>query len=169
MNSEAVSIDHARPGDLPAILDILNHYILTHHATFDTIPWTIEQKQPWFDSHTHDGPYQLLIARQGNHLLGYAYSARWRPKSGYDGTAETTIYVHKDAQGTGVGYHLMSELLKRLESTGLKKLVAGIALPGAASVRLHEKVGYRSVGTFHNVGFKFDRFWDVQWFEYDFQ
>jgi phosphinothricin acetyltransferase len=165
---EFVIVEHAKPGDLPAILDILNHYILTHHATFDTVPWAVDQKQEWFDSNTSDGPYQLLVARLDDRILGYAFSGRWRPKKGYNGTAESTVYVHPDATGQNIGYLLMSELLERLSNTGLKKLVAGVAQPGDDSNRLHEKLGYIPVGTFHQVGFKFDKFWDVLWFEYDF-
>lgn len=168
MISNSITIEHARPGDLPSILDILNHYILTHHATFDTIPWTVEQKNEWFDSNSTDGPYQLLVARDNNHLLGYAYSARWRPKEGYNGTAESTVYIHPDAVGRGLGHLLMKQLIKEIEQTGLQKLVAGIAQPGEASNRLHENLGYVPVGTFHRVGYKFGQYWDVRWYEYDF-
>ena len=84
MNASPLStIEDARPGDLPAVLSILNHYISNDHCTFDTEPWSVAQKQAWFDAFQADNPYRLLVARADGQLLGYAHSGAWRPKKAY--------------------------------------------------------------------------------------
>ena len=164
-NSDAYCVEPAGSGDLPGILDILNHHILTHHCVFDTEPWSLKQKEAWFDAFATDGPYRLLVARAGHDILGYAHSSRWRPKSAYDVTAETTVYVSTDYQSGGIGRALMQKLLHGLPGTGLHSAVAGIAQPGPASNRLHESLGFKKIGTYRQVGYKFKRFWDVRWYQ----
>ncbi len=155
----------ATENDLHGILDILNHYIRCHHCTFDTKPWAVDEKLSWFGTFSADGPYQLRLTRSGNTVTGYAHSARWRPKAAYDVTAETTVYVHPDFQGQGLGTLLLRDLLGRLEATPLEQAVAGIAQPNEASNRLHRQLGFHEVGTYRRVGYKFDRRWDVTWFQ----
>lgn len=84
-------------------------------------------------------------------------------------TVETTVYVAPDALGQGLGTALLGGLLERLRGTGALRAVAGIAQPNDASNRLHETLGYRPVGTFHRVGRKFGRDWDVAWYERDIE
>ncbi len=164
-----VVLEAARPDDLPGLLDILNHYVLNDHCTFDTEPWSRTGKQAWFDGFGPSGPYRLLVARRAGHLLGYAHSGQWRGKRAYDVTVETTVYLAPDATGQGLGLRLLGELLTSLRGTGALRAVAGIAQPNEASNRLHRALGYREVGTFHRVGRKFGRDWDVTWFERDIE
>ena len=164
-----VLLEPARPGDLPGVLDILNHYVLNDHCTFDTEPWSCDDKQAWFDGFRTTGPYRLTVARQDGRLLGYAHSGRWRGKRAYDVTVETTVYLAPDSTGRGLGARLLGELLVSLRGSGALRAVAGIAQPNEASNRLHRGLGYRLVGTFHRVGRKFDRDWDVSWFERDIE
>ena len=157
-------IEPARQDDLPAILGILNHYIEHDHCTFDTRPWSVEQKQSWFDGFSDDGPYRLLVARQGDLLLGYVHSNRWRPKNAYDITVETTVYVAPEAGGQGIGYRLMESLFRKIDGQGLHSAVAGVTQPNPASDALHLKLGFERVGTFKEVGYKFGHFHDVTWY-----
>lgn len=168
-STAARRIEDAVVGDLPAILDILNHYVREDHCTFDTEPWAPAQKLDWIGQFRPSGPHRLLVARQGDRLTGYAHSAAWRPKRAYDVTVETTVYVAPDALGQGLGTALLGGLLERLRGTGALRAVAGIAQPNDASNRLHETLGYRPVGTFHRVGRKFGRDWDVAWYERDIE
>jgi phosphinothricin acetyltransferase len=169
INAGKLVVEHATINDLPEIVRILNHYILKDHCIFDTQPWTVAEKASWFEQFQTTGPHQLLVARRNDDVIAYAYSARWRPKAAYDVTAESTVYVRHDAHGSGVGRLMMESLLKNLHGQGLHHLVAGIALPNDASIGLHEQLGYRPVGTFHGVGYKFGKSWDVRWYEYDFE
>jgi phosphinothricin acetyltransferase len=166
---DALEIGPARPGDLPGLLAILNHYVLHDHCTFDTDPWSPGDKQAWFDGFRTAGPYRLLIARREDRVIGYAHSGQWRSKRAYDVTVETTVYLAPDATGQGLGARLLGGLLTSLQGSGALRAVAGIAQPNEASNHLHRKLGYRAVGTFHRVGRKFDRDWDVTWFERDIE
>jgi phosphinothricin acetyltransferase len=156
-----------RTGDLPDLLDILNHYVLHDHCTFDTEPWSCGDKQTWFDGFRTTGPYRLIVARRGDDVLGYAHSGQWRSKRAYDVTVETTVYLAPTATGQGLGARLLDGLLSSLRGSGALRAVAGIAQPNEASNHLHRKLGYREVGTFHRVGRKFGRDWNVTWFERD--
>jgi phosphinothricin acetyltransferase len=107
----------------------------------------------------------LLVAIDEGRLVGYASTSRWRPKAAYDTTVESTVYVHPDAVGRGVGTALYSTLFDSLSQEDIHTIVAGISLPNPASVAMHERFGFRPVGVFGEVGRKFDRFWDVAWFQ----
>lgn len=157
-------IRHAGPGDLPGILEILNHYILNDHCTFDTEPWTVAEKAQWFESCAADSPYQLLVATLDGRIAGYAHSSRWRPKNAYDITVETTVYVAWDSQGRGIGRALMQNLLEGLSGYGLRSAVAGVTQPNPASDHLHTSLGFTKVGTFEQVGYKFGNYHDVTWY-----
>ena len=160
-------IEDARPGDLAGVLAILNHYIAVDHCTFDTDPWSEPQKQAWFDGFEDQGPYRLLVARDGERILGYAHSGQWRHKKAYDVTAETTVYLAPSATGLGLGKRLLGGLLEAMSGSGVLRAVAGIAQPNEPSNRLHEALGYRRVGTFERVGRKFGKDWDVTWYQRD--
>jgi phosphinothricin acetyltransferase len=151
--------------DLHTLTDIYNHYVVNTPITFDLRPFTPAERRPWFDDHQADRRHRLLVAIEGERLVGYATTSRWRPKAAYDTTVESTVYVHPDAVGRGVGTTLYSALFDSLSSEDIHTIVAGISLPNPASVAIHERFGFRPVGVFGEVGRKFDRFWDVGWFQ----
>ena len=156
----------AVPDDLDALTGIYNHYIVHTAITFDLQTYTAAQRQAWFDEHGATGPHRLLVAvdEQGG-CLGFASSSRWRPKAAYDTTVEGSVYCRPDATGRGCGTALYTALFAALEGEDVHTVVACITVPNAASISLHERFGFRHVGVFHAVGRKFDRFWDVAWFE----
>jgi phosphinothricin acetyltransferase len=160
------AIRAARLDDLEALTKIYNHYLVTSAITFDLHPFSAAERRPWFDDHAEEGRHRLLVA-PGEHgtCVGYASSSRWRQKPAYDTTVEVSVYCHPDACGRGLGTALYTALFAALEREDVHMLVAGVSLPNAASVALHERFAFRSVGVFHAVGRKFDRFWDVSWFE----
>jgi phosphinothricin acetyltransferase len=163
-------VDHAVRSatleDLQALTDIYNHYIVNTAITFDLQTFTAATRRGWFDDHAESGPHRLLVATDSDgKCLGYASSSRWRPKPAYNTTVEASVYCHPDAVGRGYGTALYKALFAALEHEDIRTIVAGVSLPNPASVSLHEKFGFRPVGVFHEVGWKFDRFWDVAWFE----
>ena len=151
--------------DLAPLTDIYNHYVLHTAITFDLVPFAPEERRPWFDAHASDGRYRLIVAEDAGEIVGYATTSRWRPKPAYDTTVESTVYCRHDSMSRGIGPLLYRSLFALLEREDVHQIVAGVALPNEPSVRMHERLGFKPVGVFSQVGRKFDRFWDVAWFE----
>jgi phosphinothricin acetyltransferase len=152
--------------DLEALTAIYNYYVVHTAVTFDVHPMTPEERRPWFDAHATTGRHRLVVAVNGDgQVIGYASTSRWRPKPAYDTTVETSVYCRPDTVGRGCGSALYAALFEAIAGEDIHRLVAGIGLPNPASIRLHERVGFRPVGVFPGVGRKFDRYWDVAWFE----
>ena len=158
-------IRHCGPGDYGAVVSIYNHYIEHSPVTFDVQPYKVGERVPWFAQFSESGPHQLLVAEDAGKVVGYCCSTPFKSRAGYDVSVETTVYVQDNAMGRGVGRLLYDRLLRNLDGIGLHGAYAAIALPNDASVRLHEALGFRKVGTFEEVGWKFDRFWSVAWYE----
>ncbi|MGK5693190.1 N-acetyltransferase family protein [Streptomyces sp. URMC 128] len=161
-----------RPGveaDLEALTALYNHYVRETAITFDTALFTPEERRPWLLSHPVDGPYRLMVATDADsqEILGYATSSPFRAKPAYATSVETTVYVAPDAGRRGVGTLLYKALFEALSGEDLHRAYAGIAQPNEASTRLHERFGFRHVGTYREVGRKFGRYWDVAWYEKD--
>ena len=175
MPSERAEVQ-VRPGvegDLGALTDLYNHYVRETSITFDTAAFTPEDRRPWLLSHPEDGPYRLMVATDtqstgtSQRLLGYATSSPFRAKPAYATSVEVTVYLTPDAGGRGIGTLLYKALFEALAGEDVHRAYAGIAQPNEASTRLHERFGFRHVGTYREVGRKFGRYWDVAWFEKD--
>ncbi|MCX4762785.1 GNAT family N-acetyltransferase [Streptomyces sp. NBC_01275] len=156
-------------GDLNALTSLYNHYVRETSITFDTAVFTSEERRPWLLSHPEDGPYRLKVATgaDSQEILGYATSSPYRPKAAYSTSVETTLYVAPGAGGRGIGTLLYKALFEALAGEDVHRAYAGVAQPNEASVRLHERFGFRYVGTYREVGRKFGRYWDVAWYEKD--
>lgn len=155
-------IEFARAPHAAAIAAIYDAAARSTPATFD-----LEGHEPgWWATMLADEACPFLVAVDDGAVLGFARAARYKVKPAYATTCETSVYVAQHARGRGVGRALYDVLLAELDATaGLLLAVAGITLPNAASLALHESCGFAHVGTFHNVGFKLDRRWDVAWYE----
>ncbi|CAL9487213.1 Phosphinothricin N-acetyltransferase [Streptomyces sp. enrichment culture] len=162
-----VQVRPGTEGDLEALTDLYNHYVSETAITFDTAPLTPEERRPWLLSHPVDGPYRLMVATGTGprRILGYATSSPFRAKPAYATSVETTVYVAPDAGRRGIGTLLYQALFEALAGEDLHRAYAGIAQPNEASTRLHERFGFRHVGTYREVGRKFGRWWDVAWYE----
>lgn len=108
-------------------------------------------------------PWLVCVYRGA--VIGYAYGSQHRDRAAYAWSAEVSAYVHPNAQRAGVGKALYTSLFAVLSLQGFRNAYAGITLPNAASVRLHEAVGFTPVGVYHDIGYKFGRWHDVGWFE----
>jgi phosphinothricin acetyltransferase len=161
----AVRIAPGSPDDLAPIAEIYHHYVLTSPATFEVEPRTDEAWRAWFEVFGDAGRHRLLVARDDERVIGYASSSPFRPRAAYAPTVETSVYLDPGSIGRGVGSALLGALLSELEAEDVHRACAGIGLPNPASVRLHERFGFRHVGTFTEQGYKFGRYWDVAWFE----
>ncbi len=152
-------------GDLSAITEIYNYYVVNTPITFDLEPVRAEERGHWFDEHGDGVRYRLFVADEDGRVLGYAGTGRFRDKAAYDTSVETTIYCAHDATGRGIGTILYRALFDALRGEDVNRLLAGITIPNDASVRLHQRFGFKSIGVFSEVGRKFGRYWDVLWME----
>ena len=110
-------------------------------------------------------PLPWLIAERDARVVGYAYAARWHSRSAYRFSAEITVYVDASQTRTGVGSRLYDQLFPILRARGIHAVVAGISLPNESSVVLHERFGLTKVAHFKEVGFKFNRWIDVGYWQ----
>jgi phosphinothricin acetyltransferase len=160
-----IVIRRAEPADLSALLDIYNHYVLLTPITFDIEPRSLAQRQEWFGQFGGSGRYQCFIAALGGKAIGWACSTRFKEREAYATSVETSVYCAPDHTGRGVGRRLYATLFDALAGEDIHRAYGGITLPNAASVAQHDRVGFRHIGTYHEVGRKFSRFWDVALYE----
>ena len=160
-----VGVQPATDQHLEQLNDIYNQYVRETHYTFDLEPISMEARREWFSHYAHSGPHRLFVALAYSKVVGYASSSRFRPKPGYVTSVETSIYLAPDAVGRGVGTRLYEELFGSLKGEDVHRAYAGIALPNQASIALHERFGFKRVAHFTEQGRKFERFWDVGWYE----
>ncbi|MCH8993935.1 MAG: N-acetyltransferase [Chloroflexi bacterium] len=160
-----VLVRRGRESDLARINEIYNHYVLTTAVTFDIEPITMEQRRAWFARYATDGRHRLFVAEHSGAVLGYADSHQFRAKQAYDTTVETTVYCAPEAAGRGIGRQLYDALFDALRGEDVRAALAGMTLPNEASKALHERFDFALVGVMHEVGKKFDRYWDVAWYE----
>lgn len=137
--------------DLPAIRDIMNYYRANTNHIWDRRPQTDAQMADWLVTHTRP-PYAALVAVEEDRVVGYASLSRFRPHSGYDVTAEDSIYLAPEQSGRGIGLKLMKALLERAQENGIRVITAWIDSGNEASVRFHERCGFTHVGILKNVG-----------------
>ena len=159
------SVRHCTQADLEAVNQLYNHYVATSPVTFDLAPITPQERLAWYRGFSKQGPHQLLVACEADSFLGFAHSKQLRPKAAYAPSVETTIYLEPRATGHGIGALLYGKLFEALQKEKLHRAYAGITLPNPASIALHERLDFRPIGVYDEVGRKFDRWWSVQWFE----
>jgi len=144
---------------------LTNHFILNTAVHFGTQPATDEQyAEVWRNG---SKSYPWLTAEVDGRFTGCARAYRWRERDAYARTVETGIYVAREAQGRGIGRALYATLLERLRAAGFRTAIGGITLPNDSSVRLHETLGFHPVGVFRAVGYKFNAWHDVGFWQID--
>lgn len=164
MEYKGFKIRNALPGDAEEIAQIYNHYIEKTIITFEeevVTGDTIEGRM----QNVRSSRFPWLVAERDGRLLGYSYAGRWKDRCSYRYSSEVTVYLRPGHFGKGVGSALYSELLPALKARGIHVAVGGIALPNEASVKLHEKMGFLKAAHFKEVGFKFDRWIDVGYWQ----
>lgn len=149
--------------DLQQVCDIYNHYVETTHASFETNPVPVEEMERRMLEYTSDYPW--LVCEKDGHVIGFCYGSKWRPRPAYRFTAEVTIYLDKDFLGLGIGKQLYFELFSQLKELGIHSVIATIAIPNEKSQRLHESLGFKQVAHFSEMGYKFDRWIDLGYWQ----
>lgn len=109
--------------------------------------------------------FPWLVDERGGALAGYAYASRHRERRAYQWSVDVSCYVDEAWRGRGVGRGLYTALLRILRLQGFQSAFAGIALPNAGSIALHEAVGFERVGVYREVGFKLGEWRDTGWWQ----
>ena len=155
----ALSIRAARPGDLSAINDIYNHYVVHSTTTYDVVPITAEERARWFAEHGPEHP--VIVAERGGEVLGFGSLSRFRTRFAYRHSAEDSVFVRHDCFRQGIGSAILTDLVVRAKAIGHHTVIGGIDGEQEASILLHARHGFEEVARFREVGYKFERWLDV--------
>ncbi|MES1991914.1 MAG: arsinothricin resistance N-acetyltransferase ArsN1 family B [Pseudomonadota bacterium] len=161
-------IDHiriARVSDAKAIGDIYAPYVRDTVISFEYVPSDEAEMKARIVKITSRLPW--LVYEEAGAVLGYAYASPHRDRAAYQWSVEVGIYIGSEAQRRGIGRALYAVLLSALRLQGCHRAYGGITLPNAASVGLHEACGFKAIGIYREVGFKFGKWHDVGWWGLD--
>lgn len=165
-----ITVRDASLADAKAILNIYSYYVEHTVITFEyTVP-SLEEFQNRMRNTMKKYPY-LVIEKDGI-IQGYTYAGAFVGRAAYDWSCELTIYLDHNAKRCGLGKILYSALADRLKKMGILNLYACIGYPQVEdeyltknSAQFHEHLGFKLAGTFHNCGYKFNRWYDMVWME----
>lgn len=151
------------PTDAEAIVSIYNEYITGSTATFETESLSVEAMRERITFLLAQGPY--LVYESEGKVVAYSYAHPWKERAAFCHTWETTVYIHPFFQGKGIGRMLMEKLIAQCREAGCHSLIACITAENEGSRRIHERLGFKQVSLFKEVGYKFDRWLDVTDYE----
>jgi len=168
MQALVLTIRSAMPTDAHPIAEIYNHYVLNTVVSFEEqAVSTAEMKTRVEEIAAAQLPW--LVAEIAGKVIGFAYASKWKGRCAYRKSVETTIYLRADNCERGTGTQLYQALIERVRELGYHTAIGGIALPNQRSVSLHEKLRFRKVAHFEQVGYKQDRWVDVAYWQLMFQ
>lgn len=146
--------------DVPGILDIVNHEIQYSTVLYEYEPRTIEQQNAWY-LEKQAGGWPVILAELNGEIAGFATYGPFRTRPAYQKSIEHSVYVHHSQRGKAIGNALLVELIRLAKENGFHTMIAGIDSSNRGSVEFHRKFGFEVVGTFKEVGFKFNKWLDV--------
>jgi L-amino acid N-acyltransferase len=147
-----------------SILAIFNEAIETSTALYDYRPRPPDSMLAWFDAKQKGGFPVLGVEGDGGSLLAFGSYGSFRAWPAYKYTVEHSIYVHRDHRGEGLGQLVLQALIDAAQARDVHCMVGGIDASNQASIKLHERLGFRHVGTLPQVGFKFGRWLDLSFY-----
>jgi L-amino acid N-acyltransferase YncA len=157
------TIRMANQSDGEQVAAIYAPYVCETAISFEVVPPTEVEMRQRISALT--AMYPWLVCTRGDDLLGYAYASRHRDRAAYQWSTDVSVYVRADAQRRGIGRALYAALLGIVTAQGFYRAYAGITLPNASSVGLHEAMGFRPVGVYRAVGYKLGAWHDVGWWD----
>jgi L-amino acid N-acyltransferase YncA len=167
MTSSSPLIRLAVPSDAAQIAAIYAPFCAETPVSFETVAPAPEEMERRILKITERLPW--LVLEQQGHIAGYVYASPHRDRTAYQWSVDVGVYVASEYRRRGVGRALYTSLLKILALQGYFKAYAGITLPNAGSVGLHQAMGFRPVGIYRGVGYKLGQWHDVEWFQLDLQ
>ena len=156
-----VHVREATADDLAAVQGIYAEHVLHGTASFELTPPTVAQMLERWGA-VRDACLPYLVVEQGGEVVGYGYATPYRPRPAYRFTCEDSVYLKSGMGGQGLGALLLAALINQCERGGWRQMVAVVGdSANVASLRLHERHGFRRVGVFESVGFKHGRWLDT--------
>ena len=148
--------------DIPACLEIYNHYILHSNATFETEPLNLMQ----FSRRVSDitAKYPWIVLEEEGRVRGYAYLSPFIDRAAYDWTADAAVYLDPACRRQGFGSLLMENLIRLAKRDGYCQMVSVITDGNTGSEKLHEKLGFRKTAYFAKIGYKGGRWLGVNYY-----
>jgi L-amino acid N-acyltransferase YncA len=159
----AVILRVAKPEDAGSIAAIYAPYVRDSVISFETEPPDEQEMGRRIRVTLETHPW--LVAALDGEVVGYAYASQHRARLAYRWGCDVAVYLTPGARGKGIGSALYTELLAILRRQGFRHAFGGIALPNAASIALHERHGFRHIGTYSHVGYKLGAWHDVGWWQ----
>lgn len=157
-------IRNVKLNDAKKLAEIYNYYVEHSVITFEETLITDSEMRGRIEQ-SEDSNYPWLVFESRGKICGFAYAGLWKLRSAYRNTVESTIYLHNESVGQGVGSELYTSLIEKLSALDFHVVLGAIALPNAASVHLHEKMGFEKIAQFSEVGFKQERWVDVGYWQ----
>lgn len=149
--------------DAESICKLYNYYIKNTTITFEETPLTpgdikerikiVTQKYPW------------LVYEDNEKVIGYAYAGEFKSRCAYRFTVESSVYLDNSKHKKGIGTELYTELIKQLKQQKIHSAIGVISIPNETSIKLHEKIGFTKIGTLKEVGYKFNKWIDVEYWQ----
>lgn len=155
-----MKIRSATEADAPRFCEIYNPFILDTTVTYELEPVSTEDMQTRIRAKQKAHAW-LVIEDDAGSVLGYGYYGRFRERAAYDHVVESSIYLAPEARGRGLGRLMYEAMFAKAREQGYREMMGVIALPNAASVALHEKLGFETVGVLARSGYKFGRYLDT--------
>ncbi|EDY81796.1 acetyltransferase, GNAT family [Verrucomicrobiia bacterium DG1235] len=148
-----------------SILQIFNHAIATSTSLYDYQPRTEKSMQDWFATKEKGNFPVIGIEAENGELMGFASYGIFRPHAAYQYTVEHSLYVHSNYRGNGLGKKLLSEIIERARRQNLHLMIGVIDSTNTTSVHLHKSLGFTYAGTLNQVGYKFERWLDADFYQ----
>ncbi len=155
-----IRIRIAEEKDISSILEITNEAIRNSTALYEYEERSYAAQLKWFIQKKKD-KLPLIVAESDNQVLGFGTYGSFRARIAYQFSIEHSVYVHKDVRGSGIGKQILSELIYLAKKEGYHSMIAGIDATNKGSIEFHRKFGFVEIGTFKEVGFKFNKWLDL--------
>lgn len=159
-----VSIRHGNASDAASLARIYNHYVSATCITFETDPVSAKDMAARV-TEAIDSSLPWLVAEGSGDIVGYAYASKWKGRCAYRYSVESTVYVDASHTGKGIGLQLYTALITAIRALSMHAVMGGIALPNEQSIALHERLGFKKVAHFEQVGYKQNRWVDVGYWQ----
>ena len=165
-----LSIRDVQISDAPRLIEIYSYYVLNTAVSFEYDVPPVDEFIRRIKNTTEQYPY--LVCVKDDRVVGYAYAGAYSPRKAYEWTAAASIYVDKDYHRQGIGSLLYDSLEEKLRAQGIVNLLAGVAFCDKEdeylshdSKKFHISKGYSQVAHMIKIGKKFDRWYDLLWFQ----